>query len=169
MKFNLKTRTFNDDYDFLCSSIDTSWRTGTDQLPDYRDVTIFEKPSIILQSYKTNTQTSWRLYISGIPSKRKDFSKTIIGYAAAFEGEAGEPMVLNALNLISIWINDISSIDENNINWFEKLIESKTTKLFDKFFDQKVIDECVFCKIKVSTIAKKIPRLRMGKNSLLKQ
>jgi hypothetical protein len=27
----------------------------------------------------------------------------------------------------------------------------------------------VFCKIKVSTIAKKIPRLRMGKNSLLKQ
>jgi hypothetical protein len=53
----------------------------------------------------------------------------------------------------------------------KKVFEVKAEKCIEDWYliDVEGICKTVFCKIKVSTIAKKIPRLRMGKNSLLKQ
>jgi hypothetical protein len=76
----LQTRGRGKDYTFIGESPSAHWWR------DYRTVTAFEDPTVLLE----REGTSWRCLVSGIPSCRSDRVGTIIRYTVVLEGACGD-------------------------------------------------------------------------------
>jgi hypothetical protein len=69
------------DYQFVGPAPPTSWWRA------YADHTTFERPTVLVQS----DGRGWQLYLSGIPSRRRDAVGTVIRYTVVAEGTPDQP------------------------------------------------------------------------------
>ncbi len=76
----IQTRSHANDYAFIGEAPSAQWWR------DYRTVTAFEDPTVLLE----RDGTSWRCLVSGIPSCRRDRVGTTIRYTLVLEGGCGE-------------------------------------------------------------------------------
>lgn len=122
MRQYINTRSITKDYRYLGEKPDNAW------LGAYTELTSFEHPTII---FEKNYET-FRLFLSGMPSTRKDKVGTNIRYSFLFTGNTDEYTKLSGL--VSAWataIDDPSHIaqklgelyDENAVS---QMIESDT-------------------------------------------
>lgn len=122
MKQYVNTRSITKDYRYLGENPDNAW------LGAYTELTSFEHPTIIFEK----EHETFRLFLSGMPSTRKDKVGTIIRYSFLFTGSIDEYTKLSGL--VYSWataIDDPSHIiqklgelyDENAVS---QMIESDT-------------------------------------------
>ncbi len=101
---HIMTRGQEQDYTFLIVPPKMTWWTLYNQT---ETVTKFENPTCILES----TSAGWRLYLSGIPSTRRDPSARVIRYTLVIEDDGQGSSLLEIdqlLNLIQIWLTEVS-------------------------------------------------------------
>lgn len=98
MGWHLQTRSRNHDYCFLGQSPDRWWSAWSND-------TSFEKPTLLIES---DTE-GWRLLASGIPSSRRDRSRTAIRHTLVGSGAHGED-VEAAGALIAAWLDEAASL-----------------------------------------------------------
>jgi len=112
-----------DDYRFLASHAPQPWWAR------YRDNTIFEDPTILVHS----DGERWQVYLSGIPSARRDTTNAVIRYTVALEGaanvESGKDAEL-ALAMVSAWLDDL--VDDPALG--------RLTHELDERFDETVVE-----------------------------
>jgi hypothetical protein len=82
------------DYEFLGSGPEPWWL-------DYRGHTTFEQPTILVRSSRDG---GWQVYLSGIPSVRRDIEGTTIRYTLALDGDASDAPL--ALSVVTSWLGD---------------------------------------------------------------
>lgn len=99
MPVYLQTRGRTADYTFLGQAPVELWWSR------YRDVTAFEYPTILVHS----DGSSWKVYLSGIPSSRKDRVGTTIRYTLALEGAPEDERGRTLASGVTVaWLNDIA-------------------------------------------------------------
>jgi len=118
MDIYIMTRGTQIDYMFLGAEPKRAWWTK------FREWTSFEYPTIIFQASE--------LYLSGIPSKRKDRVKTPIRYTLVFE-KVGSEDIEKLRKLIKSWLNDIIIGDGDPVS-------SELGEYLDKKFTEEYTD-----------------------------
>ena len=107
---NTRGRERHRDYQFVGPAPPTAWWRG------YADHTTFERPTVLVQS----DGRDWQVYLSGIPSRRRDAVGTVIRYTVVVEGvsesaaeqpgfqepAAGALGTGDVLALIATWLSD---------------------------------------------------------------
>jgi hypothetical protein len=119
VKIFLRTRGRNNDYQFLGEEPEQSWWRS------YANFTSFEEPSALLRA----DGHQWSLYLSAIPSARRDRVSTPIRWTLAAEGMCGPQTQSElTLDLLTTWLNNCESVGdlldkllpESTIeNWFQ--------------------------------------------------
>jgi len=108
MKIYLRTRgeLRHLDYGFLGVAPEKSWWR------DFSGVTTMERPCVLC----TEDQGSWRVFVSGVPSKRVDTVGTMIVYTIVLEGDASSSDTDRqlALRLIATWAEEIGTRREHS-------------------------------------------------------
>ncbi len=90
----------SDDYRFLGRAPkDTFWRR-------YADFTSFERPTAILLS----KDGSFRAYLSGIASARRDRTKTPLRYTLVLEGSCRTPAAERVLRALTAFVGDLAEV-----------------------------------------------------------
>jgi len=97
MKQYVNTRSITKDYRYLGEKPDNAW------LGVYAELTSFEHPTIIFEK----EHETFRLFLSGMPSTRKDKVGTIIRYSFLFMGNIDEYTKLSGL--VSAWATAIDN------------------------------------------------------------
>lgn len=138
MDMYIMTRGTHIDYMFLGSEPQKAWWTN------FREWTAFEYPTIIFVPDKRGS----KLYLSGIPSQRKDRVKTPIRYTLIFEKLFKED-IERILNLVKSWLNDIISSDGDPIS-------SEVGEFLDKKFTKEYIDNILLRLKKITKDNEKI-------------
>ncbi|MBO3463362.1 hypothetical protein G7B40_013355 [Aetokthonos hydrillicola Thurmond2011] len=146
VKFYVRTRGLRTDYSFLPE------QPTIRDLKDYRNGSDFEKPTCILE--RTEEKGVY-LFLTGIPSRRKDHQGTRIRYdlVATVDSEVWEDDDDNEkkalTGLIWLWLNDVKSalwatqedgkqIDSVRLPLVEK---SKLGKLFDESLPEDYLEK----------------------------
>lgn len=138
MKIYIQTRGTHRDYTFLGDSPDSNWWTH------YGQFTAFEDPTLLVES----DGSEWNVYLSAIPSVRKDRVRTPIRYTLVLKGEAKEEDVFIALEIIQQWL-----VDKNEL-------QAK----IDRIFEQDFVDEALSAKDKNKLIDIKLDELKREYN-----
>jgi hypothetical protein len=86
------------DYAFLGARPESPW------WDDYADVLSPERPSLLVRS----DGRRWQVFVSGVPSERRDSVQTLIVYTLVLEGEAGDDLADLALRLAAAWLGDLA-------------------------------------------------------------
>lgn len=121
----IQTRGTSIDYKFLIKSPSPTWWR------DYRDLTSFEDPTLIIE----NIDGSPRIYLSAIPSERKDRVNTRIRYTLVVEIEKDDHTLDDfVLKLVSTWVNEVGQSSKY------KPINSKIGNMLDKHFSEEFVD-----------------------------
>ncbi len=123
-KIFIQTRGKLIDYGFLVESPKDSWWRNYDEL------TSFEHPTLIIE----RIDDYCHIYLSAIPSERKDQVQTIIRYTLAIELD-DKSNVDAFLRLVSIWLDEVAQADKN------RSIKSKIGSLLDKLFPEEKVEE----------------------------
>lgn len=101
---HIMTRGQDQDYTFLLVPPTTTWWTTYNQK---ETVTKFENPTCILE----RLDHQWRLYLSGIPSPRRDPSARVIRYTLVLEDKdpqgPGTLTTQQVFNLIQTWLQEV--------------------------------------------------------------
>lgn len=143
MKIYIQTRGTHRDYTFLGDAPDSNWWTH------YGQFTAFEDPTLLVES----DGSEWNVYLSAIPSVRKDRVRTPIRYTLVLKGEAKEEDVFIALEIIQQWL-----VDKNEL-------QAK----IDRIFEQDFVDDALSAKDKNKLIDIKLDELKreynVGKNT----
>jgi hypothetical protein len=99
VKAFIQTRGRNVDYAFLGDAPKDRWWS------QYRDLTSFEDPTIIVQS----SNNKWHVFLSGIGSNRKDRVGTSIRYSIVLEGSCGVQQAAIVVNVIGLCIESAAA------------------------------------------------------------
>jgi hypothetical protein len=125
------TRGTSKDYTFIGETPEEWWS-------EYKKWTFAEYPSLIF--IFNTSEKLWRLYMSGIPSERKDRVSTTIRYTLILESERIDKEELNKILTISgYWIKDISKLK------LAPRSSSKLGSLFDQVFTKEYVDDQLHC------------------------
>lgn len=121
----IETRGKSIDYRFIVKSPSRSWWR------EYSQYTAFENPTFIIN----NTSESCDIYLSAIPSLRKDRTQTTIRYTLVANLTKNDTN-LNVLNkLVLIWLEEVKLAPDN----LPKI--SQIGDLLDNCFPEKFIEE----------------------------
>lgn len=123
MKQYVNTRSITKDYRYLGEKPDNAW------LGAYSELTSFEHPTIIFEK----EHETFHLFLSGMPSTRKDKVGTNIRYSFLFTGNTDEYTKLSGL--VSAWAR---AIDNPNH------ITQKLGKLYDENAVSQMIESDTF-------------------------
>lgn len=114
------------DYRFLVESPSESWWR------EYRQWTAFESPTIIIETgYKSRNY----LYISGIPSKRKDRTQTTIRYTLVVELLRNDRDSDAFIKLVSTWLEEVQKAPGNIP------ITSEIGDILDNCFPEDLVEQ----------------------------
>lgn len=119
MHIHVQTRGRTADYAFLGSAPDSRWWL------DFRDVTSFENPTIIV----SGGHDVRRVYVSGIRSQRTDRVGTAIRFTLVLEARYGD-VADDALRLVSAWLSDATTGE----------MGSKVQAVLDESFDEAAVE-----------------------------
>lgn len=126
----IQTREKLIDYEFLVKFPNNSWWRY------YRELTSFEYPTIIIENINNHP----RVYLSAIPSKRKDRVQTTIRYTIVIEIQENDPDIDYVIKLVNIWLNEVRENPKNHP------IQSQIGNLLDKEFDENFVKEALISK-----------------------
>ena len=141
MKIYIQTRGKARDYIFLGDTPQKWWRQ-----PVYEQGTSFEKSTLIVEGY-VNT---WRCYISGIPSNRRDRVNTPIRYTLVLEGEKKsavetakvQPLVAAALKAFSTPHCDLQQVLDEYFDFdVDKFIDKHEGRNIEELLTRVTNDE----------------------------
>ena len=119
MQFYLQTRGRSLDYAFLGEAPKEIWWS------QYRNVTRSEDPTILVHS----DGRSWRIYLSGISSRRKDRVGTTIRYTLLIEGECADHYASSAAYVAVInWLADAA--EKRVFGSLQTALDSEFTESF---------------------------------------
>ena len=139
-KIFVETRGRLIDYRFLVGSPSEPWWR------EYRDLTIFEYPTLIIE----NKGKFCRIYLSGIPSTRKDRVQTIIRYTLVIEIDSDSSyQKANFIDLIAIWLDEVGSSAKFNFT------QSQIGNLLDQCFSIETLEELMLVQYPESSDSKK--------------
>lgn len=129
MRVYIQTRGKTVDYSFLGKAPIEHWWLH------FRDATSFEKPTLILQADKK----TWKCFLSGIPSNRKDRVGTTIRYTLVLEGDCkeftnDEDKIISPL--VISWLKDAST--ELTGTTIKNILDSALTEdIVEHFFKSR--------------------------------
>jgi hypothetical protein len=124
MDIFLQTRGRTTDYGFIGTPPSERWWMK------FKDVTSFEKPTLLV----TADGSSWRVYLSGIPSVRQDRVNTSIRYTIVVVGQPHDEISKGGtLKLISSWITDSVNSSE----------AGRLQRALDESFDEAVVERLI--------------------------
>jgi hypothetical protein len=93
----IKTRGKKTDYKFILNEPEDKWWRK------YKGLTTFEYPTILIENRNNHNP---RIYLSGIPSKRKDSKQTIIRYTLVIELDT-DTDTDTVLKLVYKWLDEV--------------------------------------------------------------
>ena len=126
MKAYIQTRGSTRDYTFLGDEPKKWWRQ-----PIYERGTSFEKPTLIVEK----RASTWRCYVSGIPSNRRDRVNTPIRYTLVLEGENPAPADIEKLGwLVDSALQSFSAPSPSNL---QKLLDAKFNFNVDEIIENR--------------------------------
>jgi hypothetical protein len=137
----IKTRGKTIDYEFILKFPEDYW------WEDYRKFTSKENPTLIIK----NISDTPRIYLSGIPSKRKDIKQRIIRYTLVIELTDATDNDKDAfIKLVSIWLNEVKTATEN------PLTQSDIGSLLDEQFPDTTVEKLLDQKSEESEVREKL-------------
>lgn len=151
MDIYIKTRSYDIDYDWLPN---TNKKVYSEKwLKSYTGYISQEKPSLIV---KRENQLI-KVFITDIPSKRKDFSSTSIRYAIAFDVNSSENDNINSLTtIIKAWLYERFNADEKG-RIKESVIGEYLDTIFTSDFVNKLMksESCITNELDVNILKNK--------------
>jgi hypothetical protein len=130
MSLYIYTRSTNEDYDFLGNTTEHWWSTNYGRFTDP------EKVTVIIET-EPKQPWRWRVYIGGIPSKRRDRVGRSILYAFTADGKDNDSNNhdKDVLSLLNFLLDDC-----DNKESIQKKIDTLGER-FDEVFPQNFVDE----------------------------
>ncbi|NMG21621.1 hypothetical protein [Brasilonema bromeliae] len=142
----IETRGKSIDYRFLVKSPSESWwRT-------YSQWTAFENPTLIIE----NTSGATQIYLSAIPSKRKDRTQTTIRYTLVIELDRSDSNDDLFLKLISKWLEEVKTAPKNLPK------KSEIGDLLDRCFPENMVEELLIKRQNEENPEEMIENLKSG-------